>query len=75
MGLREEKSREVIKMAQETLEVPFDNYIPSPILDEEEAVELDLIEQLKANIAMLGELQSRLGFMNKELESVIGSRK
>ena len=37
-------------------------------------VELDLIERLKANILMLDDLQKRLGFMNSELESVLGSR-
>jgi hypothetical protein len=38
-------------------------------------VELDAIERLKSNILMLNDLQSRLHFMNTELESVIGSKK
>ncbi len=38
-------------------------------------VELDSIERLKANIFMLSDLERRLAFMNKELESVLSSKK
>ncbi len=38
-------------------------------------VELDIIERLKFNVFKLGDLQSRLGFMNNELEKVIGSHR
>ena len=38
-------------------------------------VELDVIERLKSNIYMLDDLQSRLGFMNQELESLLRNRK
>ena len=75
MGLREEKTKESLNAAQEALEQSFKKYIPQPILEEEEVVELDVIEQLKANILMLGELQSRLRFMNDELHNVIGTKK
>ncbi len=40
-----------------------------------EDVELDIIERLKSNVFKLGDLQSRLGFMNNELEKVIGSHR
>lgn len=77
MGLlKEEKNKESLNAAQEVLEESFKNYIPqSIVVDEEEAVELDVIEQLKANILMLNELQTRLRFMNDELHNVIGTKK
>lgn len=41
---------------------------------DEQPIELDLIEQLKSNILMLDDLQQRLGFMNTEIESILGSK-
>jgi hypothetical protein len=38
-------------------------------------MELDAIEQLKSNILMLDDLQSRLRFMNNELETLLGLKK
>lgn len=38
-------------------------------------VEMDAIERLKSNILMLDDLQKRLGFMNSEIQEIIGSRK
>ncbi len=38
-------------------------------------IELDSIERLKANIFMLSDLERRLAFMNKELESILSSKK
>ena len=40
-----------------------------------EDMELDILELLKFNVFKLGDLQSRLGFMNDELEKVIGSHR
>jgi len=40
-----------------------------------EQVELDVIERLKSNISMLDNLQKRLGFINNELQNVIGNKK
>lgn len=42
---------------------------------QDQDVELDSIERLKANIFQLSDLERRLAFMNKELESVLGSKK
>lgn len=48
----------------------------SEIVDHDaEDVELDIIERLKFNVFKLDDLQSRLGFMNNELEKVIGSHR
>lgn len=41
----------------------------------EESIEFDALERLKANIHMLDDLQSRLGYLNSELEDLLGSRK
>lgn len=38
-------------------------------------MELDAIERLKSNILLLDDLQSRLQFMNNELESILGTKK
>ena len=42
---------------------------------EDDTVELDAIERLKSNILMLDDLQKRLGFMNQEIEQILGTRK
>ena len=42
---------------------------------DQNSMELDVIEQFKFNIRKLDDVQARLGFMNSELEKVIGSHR
>ena len=42
---------------------------------DQNSMELDVIEQFKFNIRKLGDVQARLGFMNNELEKIIGSHR
>ena len=44
-------------------------------IDDSGDMELDVIEQLKLNVFELADLQSRLAFLNDELEKVIGSHR
>lgn len=76
MGLRSNTQLKAVKDAplnqEEALKQSFE--LPTRYEDDHR-VELDVIERLKFNIAMLDDLQQRLKFMNDELENVIGSRK
>lgn len=77
MGLRNKTKLEAIK------NTPHDqgrmdqqpSYEFTARYEDDSRVELDVIERLKSNIAMLDDLQQRLSFMNGELENIIGSRK
>lgn len=74
MGLREKKTHSMAKkLSEKEAFEPTQNYqLPSDM--EDDSVELDVIERLKSNISMLEDLNSRLHFMNIELESVLGSK-
>ncbi|MCJ8275975.1 MAG: hypothetical protein MJK18_03970 [Bdellovibrionales bacterium] len=76
MGLREKTKQDSIKvLAQKADPISTESNFELPTrYEQDHGVELDLIERLKSNIAMLDDLQQRLGFMNDELENVIGSR-
>ncbi len=78
MGLRENTvSKKTVGVRSETpvhsSPASSQNRIPSHYHDAN--IELDAIERLRSNIMMLDDLQQRLGFINNELESVIGSKK
>ena len=73
MGLlkkTDETKKQIAQAAQ-----PVSSTYERPKHYEDESVELDAIERLKSNILMLDDLQKRLGFMNTEIENIIGSRK
>ena len=73
MGLRK-KNQEIEDARLLSSEADFSSR--HGLLDyDSEDVELDIIERLKSNVSKLGDLQSRLGFMNNELEKVIGSHR
>ena len=74
MGLRGNTNvKTKAKVAQEQSISPKQYHAPKHYHDGD--VELDALERLKSNILMLGDLEQRLRFMNKEIESVIGLRK
>lgn len=73
MGLREKTRQESVRVLtsnQDRLAHESDFELPTRYEDDYR-VELDVIEQLKSNIAMLDDLQKRLRFMNNELETLI----
>ncbi|MCB0377686.1 MAG: hypothetical protein KDD33_04275 [Bdellovibrionales bacterium] len=75
MGLREKKIKENDKsrIAGSMVYAPSEK-LYTPQIQEDETLELDVIERLKSNISMLEDLNSRLGFMNKEIENIIGAK-
>ena len=74
MGLRKKEKESFSKYQNQKSLAKKPDYYQAPGLDFDDSIELDVIERLKANIAMLQDLQSRNKFMNKELASIIGSK-
>ena len=75
MGLTKKTKQEKVKVLIESSDhLQAESFELPTRFEEDTGVELDVIERLKSNIAMLDDLQKRLGFMNSELESIIGRR-
>ena len=73
MGLREKTRQESMKVvtAHQDRLATEPNYELPTHYEDDHRIELDVIEQLKSNIAMLDDLQKRLHFINNELETII----
>ena len=73
--------RENVQKIENQSDQPTDQWSFSPYHNSHsqnfnfEEIELDIIEQLKESVFELGDLQSRLSFINDELEKVIGSHR
>ncbi len=74
MGLRQKDEKKLTEQNEVLLHHSTQAF-QAPKHYEDGEIELDAIERLKSNILMLDDLQQRLGFMNTELESILGTRK
>mgnify|MGYP000114906093 CR=1 FL=1 len=73
MGLRQKENKK--QTAETALPQHGSASYQAPKHYQDGEIELDAIERLKSNILMLDDLQQRLGFMNNELEQILGSKK